>query len=890
MPRALLFLTILTLCIPRQTEATDRLILGKLTVDPPTLINLGFSWEIEGDTNRNASATVEYRPVDDPEWREALPLLRTGGYHVGRHTDLLDQLPPPRLAGSILDLEPETEYEVRITATDPDGIEGEAVQTVTVATRGEPKAAEGGRVYHLYPPYAADGKTRLKNAAWPKGQYTSLYKAYYGGIGNIGDFNMVWPRIIEPGDTILVHAGLYKADLQHYTDQIGLVADGTYWLTAKGTAEKPIVIKAAGDGEVIFDGAGADVLFNVMATEHHIFEGITFRNCGVAFFAGQQRVGGAKGLTIRNCRFEDVRDGIFSLYSGSENFYIADNVILGRNDREALTGWGGREDGYLKSNTGITLQGSGHVVCRNVIAYFWQGYHMGTNFQGYDRGGVSCDLYQNDLHQLIDDGFEIDGSVRNIRVMRNRIVNSGTAFSIQPIYGGPAYLIGNVAYNNRLGYKIHEAHPSGFYLFHNTVVGGHFTSRGLFTNAHFRNNLFLGHDSHEPTVILPDPANDVSSSSNGYDRRSRFQTTPHDGTTPIVETREGILWPAKRYPPKSKDRSYASLEEFQESTGFEAESLLIDPSDFRDLPRSEGQEERHATRRTYHGADLDFALNPESEAVDAGVLLANVNEGHQGEAPDLGARELGSEPVQYGPRWLDGDFDFREQPEEGEETEETDLDPVVEGLKKVTIASVSDAVEQITGNRGYMNHDVRPLEPAQPGENLVGPAVTIQLMPNEKTDAEPGFAKALAAIDEAEPGSVVVVDTQDLNMTGIGGLMAYTCLVRGLAGAVIDGAARDVDEINALDFPVYSRSIAPSTVMGHFTAVDRNVPILCGGVPVKSQDLIVAGNDGVVVVPRAHAEAVLQRAIEIDEKEAAMLPLIESEKSIRSAVDRYNRL
>ena len=92
-----------------------------------------------------------------------------------------------------------------------------------------------------------------------------------------------------------MHAGLYKGDRLNYADPLGLAFDGTYVLTAKGTPERPIVIRAAGDGEVIFDGDGAPRLFDVMAADYHIFEGLTIRNTDVAFQAGLKDVAGREG-------------------------------------------------------------------------------------------------------------------------------------------------------------------------------------------------------------------------------------------------------------------------------------------------------------------------------------------------------------------------------------------------------------------------------------------------------------------------------------------------------------------------------------------------------------------------------------------------------------------
>ena len=157
--------------------------------------------------------------------------------------------------------------------------------------------------------------------------------------------------------------------------------DGTMSLTLKGTPEKPITIKAAGDGEVIFDGAGNHRLFDVMASQHHIFDGLTIRNTDVAIFAGQKEVLGAVGLTVKNCRFENVGFGVWTEYAGSSDFYIADNLFLGRDDRFRLIGWTGPlwasagpyGSHLLTSYYAIKVYGPGHVIAHNAIAYFHDG-------------------------------------------------------------------------------------------------------------------------------------------------------------------------------------------------------------------------------------------------------------------------------------------------------------------------------------------------------------------------------------------------------------------------------------------------------------------------------------------------------------------------------------
>ena len=94
---------------------------------------------------------VSYRKQGDAQWKPGLPLLRLQGERIMQGQQL-DVIAPNMFAGSILDLEPDTAYEARFVASDPDGVSGEATKTVTVRTRPEPSPSAGGRVYHVYPP------------------------------------------------------------------------------------------------------------------------------------------------------------------------------------------------------------------------------------------------------------------------------------------------------------------------------------------------------------------------------------------------------------------------------------------------------------------------------------------------------------------------------------------------------------------------------------------------------------------------------------------------------------------------------------------------------------------------------------------------------------------
>ena len=616
---------------------------GRLLVEHPTLLNLGFEWEIRGDANRNATVTVEFRAVGESGWRQALPLVRIGGENVYRRRENLDYTVPDGFAGSILNLRPGTEYECRFQLADPDGASGQTAQTVRVRTRGEPQPSKEGRKLHVYPP---DYQGQRQEPS-----FTSLLQAYYGA--GLGDWSVVWERRAQPGDTILMHAGLYKPERLNYVDPLMTPFDGTMSLTLKGTREKPITIKAAGDGEVVFDGAGNHKLFDVMASRYHIFDGLTIRNTDVGIFAGQKEVLGAVGLAVKNCRFEQVGFGVWTEYAGSSDFYIADNLFLGRDDRFRLIGWTGPMwasagpygSHLLTSYYAIKVYGPGHVIAHNAIAYFHDGIGIstyGTPPQDPDQQASSIDIYNNDLHLFNDDFVETDGGVHNVRVMNNRGINAAMGgYSSQPVFGGPVYFIGNILYHvpSGVAFKF-SAKPAGLFVYHNTIIGEQVT-RDPSANMHFRNNLFLGRDT---------PGRGIMTWANSTDAFS----SDYNGFRPNKGVAEQFLWLAPRtgqrlYEPKPEDwKSFATLADFRAGTMQETHGVEVDFGDFEELVPPDPAN-RHAV---YHAMDLNFRLKPTGKAVDAGVSIPTVNDGYKGRAPDLGALEVGNPEPKYGPRWL----------------------------------------------------------------------------------------------------------------------------------------------------------------------------------------------------------------------------------------------
>ncbi len=214
-------------------------------------------------------------------------------------------------------------------------------------------------------------------------------------------------------------------------------------------------------------------------------------------------------------------------------------------------------------------------------------------------------------------------------------------------------------------------------------------------------------------------------------------------------------------------------------------------------------------------------------------------------------------------------------------------DPLIEGLRSVEVASVADAMEQLYGQKAYMFHDMRPLAKTK----FAGPAVTVLLKKEEHKEGSAASQGMLDAIDGAPAGSVYVMVLEDgLDYAGIGGLMATAMKARGFAGAVVDGSVRDLPQIGKIQFPVYSRGVAPSTTINHFRVVGVNVPVTCAGVKVNPGDIVVADEDGVAVAPKARAADVLKKAQDLDNTEHSMIPFIEKFKSIKEAVAKFGRI
>lgn len=212
---------------------------------------------------------------------------------------------------------------------------------------------------------------------------------------------------------------------------------------------------------------------------------------------------------------------------------------------------------------------------------------------------------------------------------------------------------------------------------------------------------------------------------------------------------------------------------------------------------------------------------------------------------------------------------------------------LIADFRRVEVASVSDALEQVTGKRMYMSHHMQSIFTAK----FAGYARTVQLKKDEGNSDPQALAGMLQAIDDGSTNDVyvMVVENGD-DIAGMGGLMGTAMAARGYSGAVIDGGVRDVAYLRKIGFPVFAKGIVPSTSVHHYKFAGSQIPLVCDGVMVNPGDIVTADSDGVVVVPRAQAQAVLAVAQQMDYKEHSMYAVIEQMKSIVEAVKKFGRL
>lgn len=410
----------------------------------------------------------------------------------------------------------------------------------------------------------------------------------------------------EPGDVIEVAAGTYT---------------GAFSLNASGTEDAPIVLRGVARDDVVFDGedCGGCNVFEIYGSYVHLEE-FTIRNAVRALrFLGS----GATGNVARRLRIEDVVHGIGS-QSDQTDFYLCDNIVHGRLEWPLVSSDDGAQH---NDDQGIRVDGDGHVVCHNEISGF------GDPILNFAEAYRSFDVYGNDVFDIYGDGIEIDRAEGNVRVFRNRWTNVYTAISIQPVHGGPVYVFRNVAVNVadeqvKLKSVGGDILPSGALVFHNTFVSPE-VALNLQTpitqyNFRFENNLFIG------------PADTTRGYTVDWTATIDGGMFDYNGYHP-----DGSFWFGRDT--AGQNNLWDSFQEVQQGGVFEANGRLVAASPFANgFVAPDDYRTRHEPQ--------ELTLADDSSAVDTGRTIEGISHSFEGDAPDLGALELGCALPTYGPR------------------------------------------------------------------------------------------------------------------------------------------------------------------------------------------------------------------------------------------------
>ena len=518
-----------------------------------TIHSIGVEWNISGDGNHNATCLVEYRVNGTTIWFDAQPLFRVDfqGYDM--------------LAGSILFLSPNTEYQIRLTLSDIDG--GNTIETRLVRTQKVPAFPTSGQTYHVIPGTSGGD----------------------GSPGNPFQGVATAQAVAQAGDTFLLHAGDYGTG-------------GQVNFTWSGVIDNHILWRDAGDGDVIFNQVRIEANYVWLHGLKFIY------NASNGQYGLRTSPPAPQNIVLTRNYFENCHYCIF-LNDGGEDWYIADNTIIGDRDINAGSDFSGE---------GIELQHtSGHTVAYNRISDVADGISYPHN---------NVDIFGNEIFNTTDDGIEGDYGHNNVRIWGNRMSNvHNNGISFQPMDGAPWYVLFNqVAAPNEDALKL-RSRTDRVLLAHNTLVawsGPVSSGSDLLRHFKSRNNLWVS-------------VQDRYAWENGVDGSNNWKTDLDY---------DGFDWGNYPYAFKwGNNVRLVDIAAFQNLTGHQMNAIQINHSNCFDSfnipnPPPAPMAFQHLT------------LDPNCQAVNAGEVLANINSAYQGNAPDMGAYEVGRPLPHYGPR------------------------------------------------------------------------------------------------------------------------------------------------------------------------------------------------------------------------------------------------
>ena len=527
-------------------------------------------------------ATVRYRPTAGSSWSEAHPLHRIRPEFAV--TTVADAF-----AGVITGLTPGVGYTVDVTVPLDGG--SSDVQSLTWTTRALPDAA--------------GAPTRTVAA----GSSASQIQAALDALG--------------PGDVLELENGTYDVEGLH--------------LNRAGTASQPICVRGATrSGVVIRDPT--DCVLELLDASNVVVENLTLEGSGVDSGTRSSsqgiRIGtgfGQQGMTIRRVTIRGVDQGVVAS-DAVRQILVYDCSMTGNNVWDASY-----IDAKITWNDdGVRLPGQGNAAFNNTMYGFGDSFAVANGFLN-----VGDHFYRNDIRMTGDDAFEGDYANRNLTIYDNRVENSMTLVSFDPLYGGPAFVFRNVAINvGRSPYKCNNV-DTGHFIYNNTVIRT--TGSGIHANWGHRqnpngaqrawaycNNLLIFRGVGELFDMEADGQNPIDLTNNGwYPDRAVWWKAENGYFSSVVAARDSLA---------------PTTPLFGTSTHRHENDRIVESNPFV---------ENIALGSSYLTQITTFytpALAPGTAPRGGGVAIPGITDGFSGAAPDMGAIITGRGAPVWGDR------------------------------------------------------------------------------------------------------------------------------------------------------------------------------------------------------------------------------------------------
>jgi hypothetical protein len=598
---------------------------------------------VSGDDDLDATSTLEWRQSGETVYRSGFPLTRIDDQHF---------------VGSLLWLEPETGYQVRVTLADPDGVTGGASATTSFTTRADTLAEPGNRT--LYVAMGGDDGNPGTDPAYP-----------LATIQQAAD-------IAAPGDLVMIAAGTYRESVL---------------VTSSGTANQPIVFRGVGSatvidgsdeaiaggvswtagasgvysrtlgfttGHVVTDlgrlfrydslaelvslGAGGPGGFYLDGTTLHIkltgggspaarqvfvarlengfyldgcshvrIEQLCLRYFGSGDYGKGVYLRYANDSAVRHCLIHEVGSAGVWIKGGERNL-VEHNQIWDSSIFDWI--WSYTKGSSAENNAVVLTNevGRGNLIRSNTISGTFNGIGPCGGSPPPSGISVETDVYDNRLSQLADDAFEPEGYCSNVRLWGNTIEDAHMAFAVAPAAPGPTYIVRNIAYNTG---NTRTSQIDGWTASALKINSGYSTPVGPLYLLH---NTFVTEAPQTDAVALLNP---------GYSTFIEARNNIFAGTRYVLSKVNPVTldWDSDLLYTSDPTRfvywqgtQYTTIGALTAATGQETVGLMAAP----DLSDPAGG---------------DFTPAATSPLLDRGVLIPGINDSYSGAAPDIGAVE-----------------------------------------------------------------------------------------------------------------------------------------------------------------------------------------------------------------------------------------------------------